>query len=199
MKQHLQELSPYLGTEPRSNELLIINESFYIEDREEEIDPEEWYKKGTSLLSETERHYVNYRDIFNENKLPDGRWKNRGCTIYRTLESTLKEAGFPKIHNMLNHCTLANCFLRPALNGDSLNLREIDIEVAKEYLIEITAQLNPKLIICASSKAYHSVVRHIKFDCTVIHTTHPTCAWWNRDGGKYGRKKFIEAIKENLS
>lgn len=198
MKAHLKELSPFEGSEPHSHELLIINESFYIEDRVNEIDPDAWYEQGTSLLSETERPYVNYRDIFDQNKLPDGRWKARGCTIYRVLEAALTEAGFPKIHNMLNHCTLANCFLRPALNGNSLNPKQIDVDIAKEYLVEFVERLKPKLIICASSNAYYAVVRDLKFDCPVVHTSHPVSVWWNRDGGKCGRTKFINSIKETL-
>jgi hypothetical protein len=198
MNDNLKDMSPFEGSEPHSRELLIINESFYIEDREEEIDPDLWYEHGTDLLNEIERCYVNYRTIFGGNKLPDGRWKNRGCSIYRTLEATLRDAGFPQIHNMLNHCTLANCFLRPALNGESLNVKDIDVKFSKSYLLELVNRLKPKLIICASSKAYYKVVSHMRFDCAVVHTAHPTCAWWNRGDGKYGYKKFIDAIQAEL-
>ncbi|NOU35188.1 MAG: hypothetical protein HOO88_00195 [Kiritimatiellaceae bacterium] len=199
MNPYLKDLAPYRGSEPLSHELLILNESFYIEDRDCEIGANEWYSKGVTLLDDYERQYVNYADIFRNNKLPDGRWKNQGCAIYRTLESVLRDAGFSDIHNMLDHCTLANCFLRPALNGNSLILEEIDIGVAKENLIEITTELNPKLIICASSKAYYSVVQHVELACPIVHTAHPACAWWNRDGGRYGRAKFVQAVKGYLS
>jgi hypothetical protein len=199
MKAHLSELGPYRGTQSHSSELLILTESFYIEGRGGEIDASEWYSKGTSLLNDEERTYVNYQEIFRINKLPDGRWKSRGCAIYRNLESALLDAGFPPIHNMLNHCTLANCFLRPALNGDSLQIQAVDCEFAKDYLIELVGQLKPKVIICASSKSYNRVVRHIQFDCKVINTSHPACVWWNRDGGAYGRKKFVEAAGRNLT
>ena len=198
MKAHLSDLGPYRGTQSHSSELLILTESFYIEGRSGEANAEEWYLKGISLLNDVERTYVNYKEIFRINKLPDGRWKNRGCAIYRNLESALQDAGFPPIHNMLDHCTLANCFLRPALNGDSLQIQAIDCEFAKEYLIELAGQLKPKTIICASSKAYNRVARHIQFDCEVINTAHPASIWWNRDGGVHGRKKFTEAVKKHL-
>jgi hypothetical protein len=199
MKEHLSDLGPYRGTQSNSNELLILTESFYVEGRNREIDAAEWYLKGTSLLSNEERTYVNYKEIFRINKLPDGRWKNRGCAIYRNLESAMQDARLPPIHNMLDHSTLANCFLRPAINGDSLQIQAVDCEFAKEYLVELVGQLNPKTIICASAKAYNWVVRHIRFDCEVINTSHPACAWWNRDGGIHGRKKFVEAVGRHLA
>ncbi len=199
MKKHLQDLGPYRGSQPHSNQLLILNESFYLEDRDKEIDPEAWYSKGTAMLDSCEQTYINYEKIFRINKRPDGSWENRGCTIYRNIESALTEAGFPEIHNMLDHCTIANCFLRPAVNGESLVLTPRDIDESKEYIAEIVAELRPRTIICASSKAFKKVVKHLSFDARVVEVHHPACPWWNRDEGKHGRVKFIEAVKEHLA
>lgn len=198
MKPQLQSLSPRQGKEPNSNKLLILTESFYLEFRKEEIDPVTWYEKGTSMLNEFDRSYLNYKNIFS-NKLPDGRWKERGCAIYRNLESALKSAGYPQVHNMLDHCTIANCFLRPAINGQSLKVQKLDIEMSEEFVKEIVSSLQPKMTICASSKSYNLVVKHLQLPCKVVKVCHPASQWWNRDGGKHGRRKFIEAAKIALS
>jgi hypothetical protein len=198
MRPQLKDLGPYYGKEPHSSELLILTESFYLEFRDKEVDPDTWYAQGTSMLNEFDRSYLNYDNIM-RNKLPDGRWKERGCAIYRNLESALRDAGYPFIHNMLDHCTIANCFLRPAINGQSLMLRPVDIEVAKEFVSEIDSSLRPKMIICASSKSFAHVVRHLKIQSEVVKVCHPASQWWNRDGGKHGRQKFINAARENLS
>ena len=55
MKPHLQDFGPYRGKECGSNELVILNESFYLEDRDEEIDPDTWYAKGVALLNDSVR------------------------------------------------------------------------------------------------------------------------------------------------
>lgn len=98
MRPQLEDLGAYHGKEPHSRELLILTESFYLEFRDKEIDPVTWYAQGTSMLNEFDRGYLNYANIF-RNKLPDGRWKERGCAIYRNLESALRDAGYPLIHN----------------------------------------------------------------------------------------------------
>ena len=198
MLPQLQDLGPYVGKQPHSRDLLILTESFYLEFRKQEVDPTTWYAQGTTMLNDLERGYVNYENIM-RNKLPDGRWKEKGCAIYRNLESALKDAGYPHIHNMLDHCTLANCFLRPALNGNSLILHPLDIEFAKDFVIEIVSSLHPKLILCASSKSFINVVRHLKLPAKVVKVCHPASHWWNRDGGKYGRQTFIAAAKEHLA
>lgn len=198
MKEHLQELGPYRGCQPFSDELLVLTESFYLEDRTEEINPEEWYRNGVTMLNDYERTYLRYSAIM-ANKQTDRRWKNRGCSIYWTLEAALKDAGYPSIHNMLDHCTLANCFLRPAVNGQSLTIHKLDIEYGKDYVAELIQKFKPKTTICASSKAYNCVVKQLKLPCVVVNTCHPTSAWWNRAEGVHGRQKFVSAARTHLS
>lgn len=198
MRAQLKELEPYYGKEQHSRELLILTESFYLEFKDNEVDPVTWYEQGTSMLNDFDRSYLNYGNIM-KNKLPDGRWKERGCAIYRNLESALRDAGYPIIHNMIDHCTIANCFLRPAINGQSLLLHPLDIEIAKEFVSELDSSLRPKLIVCTTAKGFYNVVSHLKLQSKVVKVCHPASPWWNRDSGKHGRQKFIKAVRENLS
>lgn len=202
MQDNLRLLGPRRGKESHSSELLIINESFYIESRDTEIPAEEWYLNGTDMLDKTDQGYVDYRHIFSENKMPDGRWQNNGCRVYRHMESALKEAGFAEIFNMLDHCTLANAFLRPAVNGKELDVCSLDREHAKAYILEIVESLKPQTIICASTKAYDEVVSHLGLSIPITRTAHPASAWWNKTSGNYGnmtgRGWFAHAAKEHL-
>ncbi len=186
---------PRVGPMPYAHELLILAESYYLESGAGEIAPDIWYANGVGMLGPTDRTYVNYEDIFRINKMKNGGWKNRGCAIYRNLESAMRDAGMVQKHNMLDHCTIGNCFLRPAYKGQSLRLSQSDVTHASSFLKAWVERQNVRLLICASSFAYYSVVRYLVLPCDVVKVVHPACVWWNRGSGKYGRQKFINTLK----
>ena len=186
---------PRIGPMPYAHELFVLAESFYLESGSGEIAPDLWYANGIDMLDATDRTYVNYDDIFRINKMENGGWKNRGCAMFRNIEAAMRDAGMVRIHNMLDHCTIGNCFLRPAYRGQSLRLHPSDVTFASRFLSDWVERHNVKLLICASSHAYNSVVRHLKLPCKVVKVCHPACPWWNRNSGKVGREKFISALK----
>lgn len=183
---------------PNARNILILGESFYLENRNEEIDPIDWYDKGLSCLEETDLSYVDHEKIFEINKQPkDGRWKNKGCAIYNNLEIALQKSGFVPIHNMLDYCTIGNYYLRPAINGQSLKVHELDSKMAAQNLSDWIAKNPVKKIIFVSSKAYRDTRKYCTFNIPIIGTCHPACAWWNRNNGTYGLNKFINFIKNH--
>jgi len=196
MNVELKLPSPRIGPRSYAHELLVLGESYYLESGVAEISPDTWYSNGIGMLDENDRTYLNYDDIFRINKLPDGRWKSRGCTIYRNIEQALVDAGMQRIHNMLDHCTIGNCFLRPAFNGSSLRVHPEDVTRASRHLVEWTSKHDVKLVICASSLSYHTVVKQLALPCRVVPVSHPSSAWWHRAGGRYGRAKFVASIRE---
>lgn len=189
------ELPVYrIGSESHSEKLLILAESFYLESRGKEIDPDTWYARGMEMLNNEERTYLSLPEIFRKNWISSCHWKNRGCAIFRSLERALVESGMRTIDNMLDHVTLGNCFRRPAYRGGSLSVLPEDVRHAQTYLTSWVESHDVAQVICVSSKAYDLAVKHIDLGRPVFRTTHPACPWWNRDKGKYGRKKFADAV-----
>ena len=196
----------YWREDGKHKKMLIVGESNYFKKEMERdsvfLNPEEWYKGDTDKL--IPESMVN--DVSN--------WKGYKTFIkvYNIAQSVLQEAGIncftPK--NKQDEFCFYNYFLRPALNGGKdkgFNSKEIDRKVSGLALTEIISRLEIDLVVFISTKAYNAYSAYMKIekDCTLeacpfkvqFHrVVHPSCAWWNRNNGAYGKNKLKDILNQ---
>lgn len=190
----------YYDCKGKHKKLLIIAESNYLPEVPEEEsvfkDANKWYTgKNVALIPETIKDYFSNWKINNFGK----------GNMSKIIGEVLTENHIT--HQDIGHeIAFYNYFLRPALNtgkGSYKNIEpeKIDYDVAGVALKEIISKLEPEVIVFASAKAYNAFTKYIDNDipksCSIHKVSHPSCAWWNRNGGAYGREKFKKILNDH--
>jgi acetone carboxylase gamma subunit len=189
--QSLPSLKPFIGINYATSKkkLLIVGESHYFTHPEDKkkLDPEIWYKSTEEKLSIL-WHTQFITSFIVKDFIDPEKPHSSNLNIYNHLTHALNNVIYGEDNgaerSTFNKVAFFNFFQRPATDGNSLKYESKDIEVAKEVLEYNLSQLNPDLVILASSKvsriAYPMVRDHAP-NIEQIAIPHPASSWWNRE------------------
>ncbi|HEY1148168.1 MAG TPA: hypothetical protein VGF27_06320 [Pseudoduganella sp.] len=193
--------SHYAGPHGR---ILVLGESHYLDKPEDSNHPERWYEHREFKLGKSAVN-INTRNVFNNAIL--GRFPSKSKAIFHSLAAALADSGigpYP-MRSPLQSIAYMNFFQRPAERAKlSIKVRPRDVSEAGRVLVDVTAALQPQLIVFASRLGW----RHAKesgllmqLETAGVRTVgvpHPATSWWNRASGpmqgRTGRQRFIEAV-----
>lgn len=104
-----------------------------------------------------------------------------------------------------NEIAFYNYFLRPADADKSLEFRPspIDLEYAGKAMEIVIEKLKPQLVVFLSKKSHKAYKEYMKAngvshsDIVIGSVAHPSCIWWNRHNGAYGKEAFRKLLEEN--
>lgn len=127
--------------------------------------------------------------------------------VFGIIRKVLKENHIEYGSRLLDEAGFYNYFLRPAYDNcktKGFKPQAIDKEVAGEALEGILRIAKPELVIFLSKLAFkefeiYRSARHLDFGNMIFeHVSHPANFWWNRDDGKYGKRKFENLLRQYL-
>ena len=199
--QRYRQLRPFVGSHFQNTrpKILLVAESHYLPKSSTiHHDPDQWYKGNASSLTDEEKSWINTAAIVGSG--PE-RWNNRGHRIYRNLNKILKECLIPSDGNLFEFVSFMNAFQRPAKQGATLQVSELDIYHSKEIIKHVIDTLEPHGVIFVSRKAHKMVGRKIEklVGLPVYVTSHPSSPYWtNRKDktGMTGREQFLIAVRK---
>lgn len=189
---------PHIGS--RYNEAraktFIIAESHYIPKvHNNKFSAQDWYTNPTSIYqvlddkSKSHKTWFNTRGIVRHYQTYSKQEKGHG--IFKNLETAYHEINAEV--KLFDECVFFNYFQRPSeVEGESINVQEIDSQIALENILVLSGVLKPDKIIFVSSKAYNNFIKHVskveKEKLPYIGSVpHPSASsWWNRKSKKYG-------------
>ena len=185
------QLLPFIGKNygnGKFNKLLIIGESHYIESRKkEEWDNiiKNWYEISNSDLSHNDIGWTTTRGTITESE----------ARFNGNIRSVLRELG-----EDLSSISFMNFFQRPAYYKQSIEHSKKDIEIANETLRLVCDIILPDCLLFVSKKSYWKFDRNsdVFQNKKIEAVSHPACAWWYKNGGKHGKQKFIDFIKNEV-
>lgn len=192
--KHFPCMKPWIGDKylsPLHKRLLLVGESHYFPKASTiHLDADSWYQREQSELSEKERKWLSTSGIIKNNK--EHNFPKKAHGIYKNTCSVINSCSFKYAQpsKVIEHYAYYNFFQRPAeVTGESINVKEIDKEVASAVFQSIIEKLNPELIIFTSALAGKIGGRLAQAEgIAFVVTPHPTCAWWNRTAKKYNGK-----------
>ena len=188
------QMRPFVGSNfgQKIQKILLIGESHYLpKENNQHLNAMNWYSGDSSALDHKARGWINTRVILN--KPANHKWP-KGHTIYRNIIAGLREAGVPETSNMFSRVAYMNAFQRPAKCNLSLNVEQIDEEIAEQVIKDVLKIIAPQHIISVSKKA--SKILGLRLNTKHFEIPHPASAWWNRKSSNgTGRQKFIATVK----
>lgn len=196
-------MKPWIGKSfHNSNEkLLIVGESHFLPPESTiHHDPVNWYRSSQNELSQKEIEWISTSDIISF--AIENNFKIKTHWIYKNIALALNSIiNLDEYKNTLNFIAFTNYFKRPAIDGDSLIVKEKDASMAKNCLLDLVEELNPTIVLFTSSlsgKYGEKVIDRTSIPYFTV--PHPTCQWWNRTAKKYygntGKELFIEFLKD---
>ncbi len=211
--QHLKLHSaylPHIGLKYQESKAktIIIAESHYVHSvHNNKFSVEDWYTNPSSIYSALDNHREVDRSWFNTRKVIDYYQKAnklaKGHGIFNNLEKAYQTIN--KEVKLFEECVYLNYFQRPSeVEGDTINIHEIDSKIALENLLVLIEVLQPNKIIFVSSKAYHDFIKNttksqrekLPFIGSVPHPS--ASSWWNRKSKKYGLNGMAVTGKEKF-
>jgi len=198
--KNYSEFLPFIGNSyDESPKILVIGESHYFPpDSTIHKNANEWYEKSSLDLLGEEPYWINTRRIVNnvhgQKQQKPQKWK-KSRTIYRNIEQSLIDSGFPRTDNLLCHIAFMNAFLRPAEEtGQSIKVCKIDVEQSVLVINQIIEIIKPEHICFVSIKASKHIAKKLNMSSDSV--PHPASAWWNRKSRNgIGKELFIELLK----
>lgn len=202
--ERFPELRPAVGShywreDVRHKKMLLVGESNYFDDNDipysDFLDAEKWYKaEDAKLIPEYAQtkvsNYIGNYWTFDK--------------FFNIMSKVLEGAGIEHLTG-LEEAAFYNYFLRPAYkDGKNKGFvpQNIDREVSGIALSGILDRLNTDFVIFLSKKAYSEFGKFCKQNNVIYenivfeHVSHPASIWWNREGGKRGKAKFEQLLKE---
>ncbi|MCL7763171.1 hypothetical protein MPF19_07045 [Polaribacter sp. Z014] len=172
----------------------IIAESHYLPKKHNNLfSTDDWYNNPISIykIIGDDKAWFDTRGVIKHYKEQQGKKLPKGFGIFNNLEKANEEIGSEI--KLFEECVYLNYFQRPSeVEGDSINIHEIDSKTALENLIVLSEVLKPNKIIFVSSKAYNDFMNHASKEQKeklpyVGSVPHPSASsWWNRKSKKYG-------------
>ena len=204
-------LKPFKGSQYDSSfkKLLIIGESHYFTHPEDKkkLDPEIWYsstEQELSILYHTQFNTCGIVKDFIDPENPHASHLNIYNHLNHALNNVIYDEDKGSERSTFKKVAFYNFFQRPATDGDSIKYDDTDVEIAVEVLKYNLYDLNPDLVILASSlvsRIAFPVVRDFAPDVKQIAIPHPASAWWNRKvswlNGMRTKDFVIQFLKEN--
>jgi hypothetical protein len=194
-------MRPYVGKHfhsPNIPSLLLIGESHYLlKTSTQHLSAETWYASSSDSLSEDEREWIHTGDVMklalaNNFALPSHR-----CILRNPLWE-INEYGprYPDCRRVADDVAFYNFFLRPALEGDSLDVCDLDVRFANDAFRLHYEALKPTHIVFLSRHAQDYFHPSELPSVPVITTPHPCSQWWNRVAQEYGNKRGRDILAE---
>ena len=201
-------MNPFVGDDVKNgSSLFLIGESHYLP-RESDCDvsPETWYA-GNTVLDDQASGYLETDALIRDEFLRNGDFNHKPYRIWKNSAEAINVGGLQLqtsdedsyatiIRRIFSHIVFFNYFRRPArITGGSLEVEQIDYDVAKAHLDYMIEQFKPGAIIVVSKKAGLGVA--IRKDDSlpwwwyynetpIVVTAHPGCKWWNKGVKGYG-------------
>lgn len=211
--QRFPSMKPWQGSRykhPSHKRLLVVGESHYLPDKSTiHLDAARWYSADERQLGFAQNKYGQVQEelgwISTSRILGRVKMEERSVkahSIYCNIAAEVNAVGprHARYRDALDDLAFYNYFQRPASEGLSMKLCRVpkDDEMAEKVLIWVVRDLDPQIIIFASSFAadYGKRVLQHRERMTGRHidywvTPHPGCAHWNMPeytspGGKMG-------------
>jgi hypothetical protein len=199
--QQYPMMKPYVGDNWHGvgiPSLLIIGESHYLEEGVTvHLDPDAWYSGSSAELLPAQLEWIDNSAI-----LKRSRAKNFSSHAhFRNAFQVINDSGprYADFTRVADDIAYYNFFLRPALEGVSLDVCAQDVVFANEAFITHFARLKPTAVIFLSMKAFRELNHSIPEDVAVVATPHPSCAWWNKISTSYGNRRGQDILADFIT
>lgn len=210
------EYLPYVGDNYDKSKVLLLGESNYIDESNpllsadvlRLIDSSLWYTTASEKLPKNGCiDWCHNRNIINDTleKKKNGQKTSPAHNMYINPAKAFIEV-FPQIANpwdAFSYFASMNYFQKPATKtGRSIKPKLEDEQFAAANLCHVVSVLKPETIIFLSKKALWAFEANEPEELKKLYIeacAHPTCAWWNRKNGEYGREAFKKIILERVT
>ena len=191
---------PYVGKHfrrPGFPALLLVGESHYLPvGASQHLSAETWYASSSGTLSDDEVEWISTADILEASRVEG--FSNKAHSIWKNALWEINEhgPGYSDYKQVTDDIAFYNFFLRPAVEGDSLEVAAQDVELANEAFQTHYDTLKPSAVVFLSSLAYNHLELPAMCSVPVIPTPHPGCPWWNRAADKYGNRRGRDILAD---
>lgn len=197
-------MMPMVGAdyEKYSAKILLVLESYYFNENDVRLgsvflDDKLWYQKEGAVLipkgskPDGSEWKVNMHENWIWEQVKGGPFPN----IFRAMQS-VRPGNF---ESQCRSIAIYDYFLRPANQGNNGKgfgkggyCTNNDRQVAYDTFCGIVDVLKPDLIVFLSKFSYETFKKDNKsLDENIVkYVVHPSSAWWNKNGGSYGRENF---------
>ncbi|MCT4627956.1 hypothetical protein [Halodesulfovibrio sp.] len=204
--QKYPNMIPWIGEyySSFSPKIFVIGESHYLDKGDTyHHAAEDWYA-GIPIEKRANKGWYSTREIIGSNveKIANnGKWRLKSHSIYRNIDSALKEfiPALTYTPSAFTHIAFMNYFQRPAqVTGDSIKVTELDRKISYDVCLTVAKQLRPDLIVFTSSLAFRTAkksgfINELADNGALVGAVpHPSCPWWYRKNkkGLTGKEKF---------
>jgi hypothetical protein len=201
--QRYPMMRPYVGDAFRDRDkpsLLLIGESHYLPgESTQHLNAGAWYEGGAETLSPDETEWISTAAILRDSRAAG--FSNKAHSIWSNAFREINEHGpqYADYREVADNIAFYNFFLRPGLEGESLDVCAQDVQFANEAFHAHYDALKPSAVIFLSSLAHFHFQPSQPLSAPIIATPHPGCKWWNRVAQKYGNKKGREILAEFIA
>lgn len=195
-------MRPYVGCPDcpsDSPRILLVGESHYLPPESTvHLDAASWYASSARDLTAEERDWMDTATIYA--KAMAENFANKAHSIWGNSLWALNHYGpaYPDYREAAAHVVTCNFFLRPAVEGESLEVEDLDVHYANLRFQSLLNELRPTAVVFLSRLAF----THLTVPIPVPHLAvpHPGSPWWNRASAKYenriGREYFGQFIAQ---
>jgi hypothetical protein len=194
-------MEPYVGNNFHGDgipALLVIGESHYLEEGVTvHLDPDAWYSGSSADMSPEQLEWIDNSTILKKSRA--GNFSSH--THFRNAFRVINDSGprYADFTCVADDVAYYNFFLRPALEGISLDVCAQDVAIANEAFIAHFAKLQPTAVIFLSMKAFRELNHSIPEAIDVVATPHPSCAWWNKIAPSYGNRRGQDILADFIT
>ena len=177
--------------------ILLVGESHYLPSSSVQYrSVESWYEGDASSLSPKEHGWINTSKVVKE--AVDTGFRIRAHSIYRESFKVINRYGpqYTTIGAIAADLAYFNFFLRPALQGKSLEVTNEDARIANEVFLFNVREMNPTGIVFLSTLAAQWLSAKLDIPgIPIVKVPHPASHWWNRKAKKYGGRTGKEVLE----
>lgn len=205
---HHSELLPFIGSHYRESGILLVGEShFYEYDARNDRDSERKYLDELWYVKPTPKNF-SYQGNFNTRAVVHNfliRRRTKAHSMFRNPAQCVIDAyhlDHVSDSEAFNAFAFMNYFQRPALNAHrSIDNSDEDTQFAFRSFLSVCSAIRPKSVVFLSKKAYQCYIRSggaAALSIPVDFVYHPTCKYWNEEGGREKLQKLIEQSKRSI-
>ncbi len=189
---------PYVGKnfhDAATPSILLIGESHYLEEGStQHLNPETWYSGSSADLSKDQIEWIDNAAILEASRAKDFSTHSHFRNVFKVINDY--GPAYADYKRVADDIAYYNFFLRPALEGASLDVVLQDIEIANEAFLEHYETLKPTAVVFLSMKAHGSFQHSLPPSVPVLATPHPSRLWWNRVAAEYGNRRGRDILAD---
>jgi hypothetical protein len=178
--------------------LLLIGESHYLpEGSSQHVSAKTWYESDSYTLSPEERQWISTAAIMEVSRA-EGFSNRAQRSIWSNPFWEINEHGprYQDHKRVADDIAFYNFFLRPGLEGKSLDVSSLDVKFANEAFRLHYQTLKPTAVVFLSRLAHNHFHPSEPLSVPVVATPHPGCAWWNRAAKKHANKRGRDILAD---